>query len=551
MVEWRIICILVGFEERVGTVMNKIFLSSLLLIAGMIMQAQKASSGRASLADNRSSDSNQSSEWEIEQAGIEEQLEMLSSDYSFPNPTADPYDSLLTPQRFPSSEVPEYSADVISERLYNLPMVISMDYNRYVQRYIEVYTVHRREQVSRMLGLAHLYFPIFEEELDRMGMPLELKYLSVVESALNPHARSRVGATGLWQFMLGTARVYGLKVDSYVDERKDPYKSTIAAFKYLKNSYNEFGDWLLAIASYNCGPGNVRKAIRRSGGQMDFWKIREYLPRETRGYVPAFIAATYVFNYAADHNIFPEYPEFSLETDTIHLKQIDITLAELSDALAVDLDLLRNHNPELKLDRIPYTAESYVLRVPPETAVRYASQERELRGKYGQKRDQLPPEVAARYAAESAASTSSARSTSTSDYSPPAGTILVYYTVRNGDVVGSIAEKYGVSARQIANWNNLRRYRIRVGQKLKIYTTQQKAEQAGARTAQERRQASVTLAPTAPAPVGQAVYHKAVRGDTLWGIATKYPDVSLSQIQALNPGLDASDLKIGMNIRIK
>lgn len=522
-----------------------ILLSVLILPSWLIAQVAR----EAGEADGDQTQVSEYTEWEVEASRIQEQLARFNSDYSFPNPRVDPYDTLLlTEQRFRSDEVPVYSGQVISERLYELPMVISMDYNIYVQRYVDVYTKNRRDQVSRMLGLSQLYFPIFEEELDRLGMPLELKYLSVVESALNPHARSRVGATGLWQFMLATARMYDLRVDSYIDERKDPYKSTIAAFKYLSNSYEEFGDWLLAIASYNCGPGNVRKAIRRSGGQMDFWKIREYLPRETRGYVPAFIAATYVFNYAAEHNIFPIYPDFSLETDSLHISQMDITLAELSDVLEVDLDVLRIHNPELKLDRIPYSSSPYVLRVPPGDAVKFASMESQIRMQYGKKRDQLPPAVAARYAAEAqvnpASSGSSNASTTTS---APAGTILVYYTVRSGDVVGGIAEKYGVSAREIAGWNGLRRYRIKVGQKLKIYTTQTRAEQAGARTSPT----PVAAAPASPAAVGQATYYKVRSGDTLWGIANKYPSVTVAQIQALNPGLNASNLKIGQNVRIK
>lgn len=529
---------------------------SILLIAFLsvfsLAQAQMPGSASAAASSTEDGDTKGSSfsDWEMEDSRIHEQLARFNSDYSFPNPRVDPYDTLLRSEsRFRSDEVPTYSGEVISERLYDLPMIISMDYNIHVQRYIDVYSKRRRDQVSRMMGLANLYFPIFEEELDRMGMPLELKYLSVVESALNPHARSRVGATGLWQFMLATGKAYGLKVDSYVDERKDPHKSTIAAFKYLSNSYAEFGDWLLAIASYNCGPGNVRKAIRRSGGQMDFWKIREYLPRETRGYVPAFIAVAYVFNYAAEHNLYPIYPDFSLETDSVHITKMDITLAEVSDILEVDLDLLRNHNPELKLDRIPYSSTPYVLRVPPGGAVTFAAKEAQIKLQYGKKRDQLPPAVAARYAAEARVNPTSTRSGSsaTSSFTPPAGTILVYYTVRSGDVVGGIAEKYGVSARQISSWNGLRRYRIKVGQKLKIYTTQSRAEQAGARTN------SVAAAPpvAAPAPVGQATYHKVRSGDTLWGIANKYPSVTVSQIQALNPGLDASDLKIGQNVRIK
>ena len=512
--------------------------------------------GEAETADSDQTKGSGFTEWEIEESRIQEQLARFNKDYSFPNPKADPYDTLLlTDMRFRSNDVPKYSAQEISKRMYDLPMVIPMDYNAYVQRYVDVYSLHRREQVSRMLGLSRIYFPIFEEEFDRMGLPLELKYLSVVESALNPHARSRVGATGLWQFMLGTATPYGLKVDSYVDERHDPYKSTVAAAKYLSNSYQEFGDWLLAIASYNCGPGNVRKAIRRAGGSGDFWAVMEYLPKETRGYVPAFIAAAYIFNYAADHNIFPVYPDFSMEGDTIQLIRMDVTLAELSDDLKVDLDLLRNLNPELKLDRIPYSANPYVLRVPVSAGETFAANERDLRQKYGQRRDQLPPEVAARYAQEKVvnpAATSSG-STSSSSASAPSGSILVYYTVRNGDVVGGIAEKYGVSASQISSWNGLRRYRIKPGQKLKIYTSQAKAEQAGARTtpsaAAQPRQTSA--APVASAPVGQAVYHKVKNGDTLWGIARQYPDMTVSKIQALNPGLDASDLKVGQTIRIK
>lgn len=533
-------------EVRAGRHMKYYFISCLfacLAVDGVAQQGLQPESP----VDTGKTKGSYFSGWEMESAQIQQQLARFHAEYSFPSPQADPYDSLLAPRRFQADEVPVYSGNIISQRLYDLPMMIQMDYNQYVQKYIDLYTKSRRSQMSRMLGLSQLYFPVFEEELDRMDMPLELKYLSVVESALNPHARSSVGATGLWQFMLGTSRMYGLKVDSYVDERRDPYKSTVAACRYLKNAHQEFGDWLLAIASYNCGPGNVRKAIRRSGGQMDFWKIRQYLPRETRGYVPAFIAVCYAFNYAADHNIYPVFPDFTLLHDTLEVTRLDVTLAELSDVLEVDLDILRTYNPELKLDRIPYSADVYVLRVPPQTAVRYAAQEADIRLQYGKRRDQLPPEVAARYAAERRVDPT--RPQSSASYDQPPGTILVYYTVRNGDVVGSIAEKYGVSARQVSAWNGLRRYRIRVGQKLKIFTTQSRAEQAGARTAVEQ-QAQIA-AVVAPPPVGQAVYHKVKRGDTLWGIANAYDGVSVSGIQSLNPGLNASDLKIGQNIRIR
>jgi membrane-bound lytic murein transglycosylase D len=407
-----------------------------------------------------------------DQDPVSASLQSFDEHFTYKNPSSSRYDTLLyNTGKFRADEVPRYNQSVTQQRLYDLPMVISMDYNVYVQRYIDVYSVQRREQVSRMLGLARVYFPIFEEELDRAGMPMELKYLSVVESALDPHARSRVGATGLWQFMLSTGRLYGLKVDSYVDERKDPVKSTRAALRYLQEAYNEYGDWLLAIAAYNCGPGNVRKAIARSGGKKNFWQIREYLPRETRGYVPAYIAATYVFNYAAEHNIYPTYVDFSFHQDTLHLRRMDITLSEIAKLSNTDVHTLKNLNPELKLDRIPYSARPYVLRVPPQTAQYFASNQRMITMQYGKRRDQyIEPTPHQSVAGTPVRNTHS--------YDPPAGKKLVYYTVQSGDAVSTIAEKFGVSSRQIAAWNNLRRYRIRAGQRLKIYTSPSQAKQA-------------------------------------------------------------------------
>ncbi|MEM7659374.1 MAG: lytic transglycosylase domain-containing protein, partial [Bacteroidota bacterium] len=277
-------------------------------------------------------------DWSEEKKALDKQMDDFVKHYHYDSPTTTTYDSiLLNTHGFQSDEVPKYSAEVIQARLNELPMVISMDYNIFVQRYIDTYSLRRRDQVSRMMGLAKVYFPMFEQELDKRDMPLELKYLAVVESALNPHARSHVGATGMWQFMLGTAKMYGLKVNSFVDERKDPYKSTNAALDYLSASKEEFGDWLLAIASYNCGPGNVRKAILRSGGKRNFWEIRKYLPRETRGYVPAFIAAAYVFEHASDHNIYPTYVDYDYRADTLELRNLDITLSEIANMCKVDV----------------------------------------------------------------------------------------------------------------------------------------------------------------------------------------------------------------------
>lgn len=464
---------------------------------------------------------------------IEDQLNKFSRSYRFKDPQGSSYDTLLrNVKNYRSNEVPTFNGTYYKAQLYDLPTIIPMDYNAYVQRYIDVYAVKRREQVSRMMGLGRVYFPIFEEYLDKENMPLELKYLPVVESALNPHARSRVGATGLWQFMLYTGKQYGLKVNSFVDERRDPTKSTIAATKYLKDAYNEFGDWLLAIASYNCGMGNVRKAIRRSGGKNNFWEIRAWLPRETRGYVPAFIAATYVFENASDHNIYPTYVDFSLHQDTLHLSQLDITLNEIATLTGEDLNVLQIMNPELKLDRIPYTSKSYMLRATPKVANYFASNAYAIRTRYGKKRDQYIPKVVT--------------NSSPKQYSAPQapkGKTLVYYTVRTGDVVGSIAEKYLVSARQISYWNNLYRYRIKVGQKLKIYTSKKTAQQAGARPASNRRPAA-----TASYAKGGR-YHTVSSGDTLWGISNQY-NVSIESLKTLNSGI-GRNLKIGQKVRIK
>ncbi|MFN8395190.1 MAG: lytic transglycosylase domain-containing protein [Bacteroidia bacterium] len=269
----------------------------------------------------------------------------------------------LNVHKFAADSIPAYSSDLVAQRLRDIGSPIALDYNEDVQAFINLYTLSRRDQVERMLGLSHVYFPIFDEVLDREGIPMELRYLPIVESALNPHAKSRVGATGLWQFMLGTGKLYNLEVSSYVDERRDPLKSTEAAVRYLKNMYNTYHDWLLVIAAYNCGPGNVNKAIARSGGKTTFWQIKEFLPRETRGYVPAFIAATYVFSYPSEHNLFPRMVDFSFVQDTVHLTRAQMSLKSFAEVTQTDFWTLKDLNPELKSDFIPYTAEPYVLSV--------------------------------------------------------------------------------------------------------------------------------------------------------------------------------------------
>ena len=260
-------------------------------------------------------------------------------------------------------ENPTYTPEEYIERLRRMPTVMEMGYNDIVQRFIDRYMGRLRHSVSYMLGAANFYVPIFEEALEAYQVPLELKYLPVIESALNPKAVSRVGATGLWQFMLGTGKQYGLEVNSLVDERRDPVRASYAAARYLRDLYRIFGDWNLVIAAYNCGPGNINKAIHRSGGLKDYWQLYPYLPAETRGYVPAFIAANYAMTYYCEHNICPMSTRLPLQTDTIVVNR-DVHLEQISAVLDLDIEMLRSLNPQYRRDIVPGATKKYAIRLP-------------------------------------------------------------------------------------------------------------------------------------------------------------------------------------------
>jgi membrane-bound lytic murein transglycosylase D len=355
--------------------------------------------------------------------------------------------------------IPVFPDSVYISRLAEIPSVVDLTYNRIVRNYIHVYTRKRREQVRTMLGLAEYYFPHYEAIFDLYGVPYEIKYLSVVESALNPRAVSRAGAVGTWQFMYSTGRHYGLTINSLVDERRDPVASTHAAAKFLRDLYNMYKDWTLALAAYNCGPGNVNKAIRRSGGKRSFWEIYYYLPRETRGYVPAFIAATYSMHYYPEHLIRPADTSLVMPTDTIHIHE-QVHMKQVAGVMSLPVQLLRDLNPQYRADVIPGSRKRpYPLRLP-----------QEFTGSFLDLSDSIFAFKDSVYFPQGDRVASPQRSSGSYQVDLPADKYdKLYYTVRSGDNVGYVADWYDVRASDLRYWNNIHHNLIRTGQKLVIY----------------------------------------------------------------------------------
>lgn len=366
----------------------------------------------------------------------------------------------------PSEADPTFPDSVYAARLAQLPTIIPMPYNSVVRSYIDAYTRRNRRQVSYFLAAANFYIPIFEEALDMFGLPIELKYLPIVESALNPTAVSRVGATGLWQFMITTGQQYGLVCNSLLDERRDPIKSSYAAARYLRDLYHIFGDWALALAAYNCGPQNVNKAIRRAGGARDYWAIYSYLPRETRGYVPAFIAANYVMNYYCEHGISPMESDLSFKSDTVTVQR-RLHLEQVAGACGLDIQALRALNPQYKADVLPATAAApCALRLPEETLSAFIA--------LG---DSVYSYRAAEYASPTALATEASLATLAPDAAASSSTAKKkattsrhtrYHRIRRGETLSTIAKRYGVTVSQLKRWNGMRSNRIRAGRRLKI-----------------------------------------------------------------------------------
>ncbi len=397
---------------------------------------------------------------------------------------------------------------------------LDLSHNSHLDQYINEY-LRYKHQLSKLLGLSTLYFPQMETILDSYDIPLEIKSLSVIESALIPNAKSHRGATGLWQFMLPTARECGLTINSYIDERKDPLKSTEAACLYLKKLYGIYGVWELSIAAYNCGPGNVNKAIRKAGGSKNFWEIRPFLPRETQKYVPRFMAMCYLMEFGDDHGVYPTELDLTFwQVDTVLVNK-ELRFDQITEKTSISTKTLTTLNPQYKLKLIPASGEGNVLVLPAKNILEFTEREKEFRNhKPAQKHPYINPP---------------ARNTNYAEK----GKTKTYYTVRSGDVLGTIAERNGVTVSQLKRWNNMSGTRIKAGQKLALYTSSHQLEKpVDSRTSTTNNTGGYTL-------------YTVRKGDTLWDIAKLYSGISTEDIKRLNQGINPKNLKMGFTLRIK
>lgn len=464
------------------------------------------------------------------------------------------YDRALDNLCEPTS-VSNVSDSIIAKRLRALPSNIELTYNKQVRNIIEYYIDKGGARVGVMIGLSKYYFPIFESILDQYSVPHELKYLVVIESALNPNAVSRAGATGLWQFMYSTGRSYDLRINANVDDRKDPLKATVAAARFLRDLYRIYGDWQLALAAYNCGPGNVNKAIRRSG-KNDFWGIYNYLPRETRGYVPAYIAACYVMNYYKEHNIAPAILSKPISTDTITVRR-DVHFEQIADVLNIPVEQLKDLNPQYKRNIIFGTQDNYSLKLPFRYVNDFISLEDSIAeynkdkyfGKAYEEKEYITKEV------------------------------KLTHKVRKGENWNSIAKRYGVNVRDLKRWNGNRKT-LQRGSILSVYKKQQvevtkkekeespfaeqnavsnDAEVQSQEQTVETTSKDITQETTAQKTKDtkktkekqqQAQYHKVKKGETISSISRKY-NVPMDDIFKLNKLNKRSVIKVGQSIRVK
>jgi membrane-bound lytic murein transglycosylase D len=535
----------------------------------------------------------------IEDSPIVQALDSLAEikyfrDYYFTTDTA-----FLNVYKFPFEAIPQYPDSVLKMRIDSLDQLtpIELTFNDDVRNWINLYAVKRRELTSRVLGLAEVYFPLFEEILDKYNLPLELKYLAIVESALNPTAGSRAGAKGLWQFMYNTGKIYGLKVTSYVDDRFDPYKSTDAACRHLRDLYEIYEDWLLVLAAYNSGAGNVNKAMRRAGNIKSYWAIQPFLPRETRGYVPAFISVNYIMNYNQAHNLYPIHPGILYNgIDTVVVRDI-LSFDQISEMLGVSLEDLTFLNPAYKLGVLPSVGhEPYVLRLPKEYIGPFIANEQSIyqyKTQKGLEHDKLIAEVKkvkeAKYHTVRSGENlgliarkyncsindlkkwngmkgttiypgqrlivyvPSGSSSATAPVSAPPPVVVqkqeiqqedppqAEHIVKSGETLAIIAGKYGCSVKDLQEWNNLNSTLIHPNQKLLVMQPAVEANNSEATNSSENIQAEAQT---------NFLIHTVKSGETLWDIAQMYQDVTVDKIKEWNNISNAKGLQVGQKLKI-
>ena len=467
------------------------------------------------------------------------------------------------------------------ERLQSMQSAVSLSFNNTVKSFITMYTVRKPKQVAIMLGLGNYYFPMFEEALAKYGLPMELKYLPIIESALNPGANSVASAVGLWQFMYSTGKMYKLEISTFVDERRDPLKATDAAARYLRDLYNIYKDWHLVIAAYNCGPGNVNKAIKRCGDAKDYWKIYYRLPKETRGYVPAFIAANYVMNFYQSHNILPKSPDFPIITDTLMVNDY-LHFNQISEIIGIPVEQIRSLNPQYRRDIIPASKEkAYSLVLPQDEVSAYLENEMVI---HDHRRDEFFPNNQIINPQNNFAS-----------HSPGdiKGRDKVIYTVKSGDNLGLISAWFRVRTSDLKYWNNIHKNFIKVGQKLAVYvpegqgehyskinkksyaerqkslnekptvsstqnlasvakkqSTETKSAEKAVAQSSENKSSTIEKINEQSVEKGEFVYYKVLKGDNFWTIAKKFPGVSNSDIMKLNNIKQANSLRVGQVLKI-
>jgi membrane-bound lytic murein transglycosylase D len=425
--------------------------------------------------------------------------------------------------------IPVFDDFAFENRLAKLDAVspFDLEFNPTVKGYINMYANRRREMVSRMLGVSQLYYPMFEEVLDRYNLPLELKHLAVIESALNPLAKSRAGAVGLWQFMYPTAKMYGLNINSYIDERSDPYKETVAAAEFLQFLYKMFGDWQMVLAAYNGGPGTVNHAIRRSGGKKTYWEIRPYLPVETQGYVPAFIAANYIMNYYLEHNIYPSVPKKNyFELDTVVIKQ-PISFEELSTILEIPFEDIQYYNPTYKKNIIP--SGGHILTLPKNKVGQFLANEKEIYAMLEQRNQNSKTAVENNFKEKQ-----------------------ISHIVKKNEKISSIARKYGVSVSDLKTWNYIGKKGLKPGRKL-IIVVKEKIKQENTNqiaNSNEEKQENLEgqevdkiekkvkpIAENTPKSKSESTkkpkYHVVKKGENLFQISKKYK-ISIDELKSLN-----------------